>query len=153
VIIESLTDNNARTLSKVREILKSHSAQFASVAFQFQRKGYVKVALDRGDDFSDRMERLIETALESTAEDFEEVDSSNGSAEIVFTCPPNSLATLTSAVAASGLSREVLASELVYTPSSESALPDETIETQIADLVEDLEEQEDTLRVWTTLDT
>ena len=140
------------------------------MAFQFQRKGYVKVALDRGDDFSDRMERLIETALESTAEDFEEVDSSNGSAEIVvwtffiltifvvdsrlkFTCPPNSLATLTSAVAASGLSREVLASELVYTPSGESPLPDETIEVQIADLVEDLEEQEDTLRVWTTLDT
>lgn len=40
------------------------------------------MALDRGDDFSDRMERLIETALESTAEDFEEVDSSNDSAEI-----------------------------------------------------------------------
>jgi translational activator of cytochrome c oxidase 1 len=82
------------------------------------------------------------------SEDLFVVDS-----RLKFTCPPNSLATLTSAVAASGLSREVLASELVYTPSSESALPDETIETQIADLVEDLEEQEDTLRVWTTLDT
>jgi len=70
-----------------------------------------------------------------------------------FTCPPNSLAALTSAVAASGLSREVLASELVYAPSVESALLDETMDAQIADLVEDLEEQEDTLRVWTTLDT
>jgi translational activator of cytochrome c oxidase 1 len=76
------------------------------------------------------------------------VDSS-----LKFTCPPNSLATLTSAVAGSGLSREVLASELIYTPSGESALPDETMEAQIADLVEDLEEHEDTLRVWTTLDT
>lgn len=59
-----------------------HSAQFASVAFQFQRKGYVKVALDKGDDFHDRMERLIETALEASAEDFEELNSTDGSAEI-----------------------------------------------------------------------
>ena len=70
-----------------------------------------------------------------------------------FTCLPNALATLTSAVAAPGLSREVLASELVYAPLQEGMPPDETIEAKIADLVDDLEEQEDTLRVWTTLDT
>jgi len=153
VIIECLTDNNVRTISKVREILKSHSAQFASVAFQFQRKGYVKVALHRGDYFSDRMDRLIETGLESTAEDFEEVASSDNSAEIEFTCPPNSLATLTSAVSAPGISSELLSSELIYAPLQGLEPPDETIEAKIADLVDALEEDDDTLRVWTTLDT
>jgi transcriptional/translational regulatory protein YebC/TACO1 len=62
------------------------------------------------------------------------------------------LGTLTSAIAASGLSGEILASELVYIPLGENALQDETMKAEIADLVEDLNEQEDTLRVWTTLD-
>jgi translational activator of cytochrome c oxidase 1 len=52
------------------------------VAFQFQRKGYVKVVLDKSDGFGDRLEQLIETALESTAEDFEQVHSSDKSTEI-----------------------------------------------------------------------
>jgi len=153
VIIECITDNNVRTISNVREILKSHSAQFASVAFQFQRKGYVKVALDRGDDFSDRMDQLIETALEFTAEDFEEVASSENSAEIEFTCPPNSLATLTSAISAPGVSSELLSSELIYAPLQGLEPPNEIIEAKMADLVDALEEDDDTLRVWTTLDT
>jgi transcriptional/translational regulatory protein YebC/TACO1 len=52
------------------------------VAFQFEKKGYVKVALDGGKDFDDRMERLIEAALESSAEDFGEANSSQDFAEI-----------------------------------------------------------------------
>jgi len=111
------------------------------------------VALHRGDYFSDRMDRLIETGLESTAEDFEEVASSDNSAEIEFTCPPNSLATLTSAVSAPGISSELLSSELIYAPLQGLEPPDETIEAKIADLVDALEEDDDTLRVWTTLDT
>lgn len=59
-----------------------HSAQFASVGFQFQRKGHVKVALNKMDDFDSRMERLIETALEATAEDFEKLDTSGELTEI-----------------------------------------------------------------------
>jgi hypothetical protein len=60
-----------------------HSAQFAPVAFQFQRKGHVKVALDRDDNVADRTERLIDVALESTADDFKTIESSNHSMEIV----------------------------------------------------------------------
>lgn len=69
-------------LYEILGLLTICSAQFASVGFQFQRKGYVKVNLIRGDGFDGRMERLIETALESTAEDFEELNASNESAEI-----------------------------------------------------------------------
>ena len=129
------------------------------------------MALDRGDDFSDRMDQLIETALEFTAEDFEEVASSENSAEIEvwsiyfesiysqvdfrlkFTCPPNSLATLTSAISAPGVSSELLSSELIYAPLQGLEPPNEIIEAKMADLVDALEEDDDTLRVWTTLDT
>jgi len=154
VIIECLTDNKVRTISNLREILKDHGAQFASVTFQFQRKGYVKVALARGHDFDERMEHLIERALEASADDFGEVDSSRDPAEIEFTCPPDTLATLTSVVASPELSRELLSSELIYMPLlQDSGPPDEMIAAKITDLVYALEEYEDTLRVWTTLDT
>lgn len=48
----------------------------------FQRKGLVRVSLQQGDDFEQRLERLIETALEADAEDFEQEDSSEGVVEI-----------------------------------------------------------------------
>ncbi|KAF7965402.1 hypothetical protein HWV62_43708 [Athelia sp. TMB] len=114
-------------------------------------KGYVKVGLDRGEDFDDRLETLIETAFEANAEDFEEVESAEASAEFEFTCPPTNLATLAAAIDAP-VSRGVLSSELIYTPLQASEPPDEELAQKIGDLVGELEEDEDTLRVWTTLD-
>jgi len=49
------------------------------------------------------------------------------------------------------LVHELLASELVYIPT-ESVTTDEQMEGKVADLVETLEEHEDTLRVYTSLD-
>jgi translational activator of cytochrome c oxidase 1 len=46
---------------------------------------------------------------------------------------------------------EVLASELIWSPL-EKAEGDDELREKIATLVEDLEENEDCLRVWTTLD-
>jgi transcriptional/translational regulatory protein YebC/TACO1 len=49
------------------------------------------------------------------------------------------------------LVRELLASELVYVPAKATS-SEEQIECKVANLVETLEEHEDTLRVYTTLD-
>ena len=49
-------------------------ARTAPVAFMFQRKGCVRVAIAQGDDVDARLERLIEAALEAEAEDFEQTD-------------------------------------------------------------------------------
>lgn len=49
------------------------------------------------------------------------------------------------------LIRELLASELVYIPT-ETITADERMESEVANLIETLEEHEDTLRVYTTLD-
>ena len=77
-----------RTLHSIRDILKDYeylflsyvtlsfvihpiiSSQLASVAFRFQRKGFVKVALEKGEGFDDRLEGLVEVAFEVGAEDF-----------------------------------------------------------------------------------
>lgn len=68
-----------------------------------------------------------------------------------FTCPPNMLASLVAAVDTPA-SRGVLTSELIYAPLQPSEPPDEELADQIGELVSELEEDEDTLRVWTTLD-
>ncbi|KAI0948341.1 hypothetical protein AcV7_009117 [Taiwanofungus camphoratus] len=86
IIIECLSDNVNRTMHSLHNILKDHSARFAPVGFLFQRKGCVKVALDKGEDFDARTERLIEAALEAEAEDFEQVDTADDTVEIEV-CP------------------------------------------------------------------
>jgi len=52
----------------------------------FQRKGYVKVALDNTEDVAFRVERLLEVALGSTAEDFERLSTADNVTEIEV-CP------------------------------------------------------------------
>lgn len=50
------------------------------------------------------------------------------------------------------MSRELLSSELIYTPLEAVQVKDEELKEKIKDLVEAIEEDEDTLRVWTTMD-
>ena len=74
------------------------SSQLASVAFQFRRSGFVKVVLDKGEDFDDRLEALAEAAFGVGAEDFfvENDKASSDSVEIkvgrlLYSCPSGSL--------------------------------------------------------------
>lgn len=47
---------------------------------------------------------------------------------------------------------ELLSSELIYRAKEDSGEPDEATLEKAAHLVEDLEENEDCVRVWTTVD-
>ncbi|KAI0062198.1 YebC-like protein [Artomyces pyxidatus] len=149
VVIECLTDNGNRTVHKLREILKRHNANFATVGFMFQRKGCVRLALQS----EKNQDALIEVALEAGAEDFDSDVADGGGYEIEFVCPPPELARLTAAVTAPELGAELLTSELIYAPSEAGAVEDDALENMIGELVGELEENEDTLHVWTTLDT
>ncbi len=57
-------------------------AHVTPVAFLFQRKGAVRVAIQEGDDFDARLERLVDTALTAEAEDFEQDEPDEGSMEV-----------------------------------------------------------------------
>ncbi|KAI0319826.1 YebC-like protein [Amylostereum chailletii] len=173
IIIECLTDNGNRTIHKVREILGDHNARLAAAGFLFERKGCVRVVVDKTEDFERRLETVIETALAAEAEDFEEQNVTEDAVEVEvcslsppslsddhlslslflvqFTCAPQSLAKLTAAVTAPGLVRELLNSELIYAPGMPGEA-DEEMENAVGELVQKLEDHEDTLRVWTTLD-
>ena len=110
---------------------------------------------------------MIETALEADAEDFEESDSGDvvevevsleyllahsSLSMLQFICPPSTLSKVTEAVTSRGLADELIGSELVYQPVDAAEPPDEQLESKISNIVDALEENEDTLRVWTTLD-
>jgi transcriptional/translational regulatory protein YebC/TACO1 len=57
------------------------------------------------------------------------------------------------AVTIPGVSGDLLASELIYTPLEVADPSDADLETKMIELVHALEDNEDTLRVWTTLNT
>ena len=141
--------------------------------FLFERKGAVRIALDEGDDLDAKIERVADAALDAGAEDFETDEPSDGTVEIEvrcyesclfgcrlshtpasiqFKCDPATLSKLTAAVTAPGLAKELLGSELVYAPVDKVDIPDEELTNKVSTLVDCLEELEDTLSVWTTLD-
>ncbi|KAH9057134.1 YebC-like protein [Lactarius deliciosus] len=151
LIIECLTDNGNRTLHKTREILNEHNARFATVGFMFQHKGRVRVALDKQSAESGGVDRLLEETLAAGAEDFDQNPGSGDDVEVEILCAPNALGKITNAVNQSGHSQGLLSCELIYAPT-EDPVEDDELSSIVNGLVSDLEENEDTLRVWTTLD-
>ncbi|KAI9508492.1 YebC-like protein [Russula earlei] len=152
LIIECLTDNGNRTLHQLREILNEHNARFATVMFMFQHRGRLRVALGEQEVAGGGVDRLFDAALAAGAEDFDQVPGAEqGDVEVEIMCAPNALGKITNAVTQSGLSQGLLSSELVYV-AVEDSVEHAELRSGVKELVADLEENEGTLRVWTTLD-
>ncbi|KAF5324444.1 hypothetical protein D9611_004317 [Ephemerocybe angulata] len=155
IVVECLTDNATRTIHNVKHALTKHGAHMTPVKFMFERKGFVQLSLDaKLANLEEVTEGLIEAALGADAEDFEQyMDEEHPDAILLkFTSPPEALAKVTEAVTSSGVpSLHLQKSELIYSPV-ENVEPDEEMELQVADLVQELEADEDTLRIWTSLD-
>jgi translational activator of cytochrome c oxidase 1 len=66
-------------------------------------------------------------------------------------CAPNGLGKITDVVTQSSLSQGLLSTELIYAPT-EDIVGDAELGSPVKELVTALEENEGTLRVWTTLD-
>ena len=146
------------------------SARFTPVKYLFTRKGLVRVSIGKPEDglMETRVENTIEVAL-PFVDDFSQNCESGEATELKvsqlfhlypclsrtlsqFTCRPENLGKLTSALTSQPkLVHDLLGSELIYTPT-ETVTADEQMEDKVANLVGTLEEHEDTLRVYTTLD-
>ncbi|KAF9009348.1 transcriptional regulator TACO1-like protein [Cyathus striatus] len=155
LMIECMTDNSNRSLSRVREILGRHESRLAPVKFMFQRRGRVKVAIPRSSDMQ-QTDSLIEMALGHGAEDFEEVENEVDMKNLTvynFICPPEELNTLTESLAAYcvNLDAKLLESGLIYS-STEPGQPDEETGSKLTTLIDALEDDGDTFHVWTSLD-
>lgn len=128
ILVEAATDNINRTYPEVRLAFSKHGGNLAekgAVAFQFDRKGMIRVA-GSGDD-------LLMQALDAGAEDMQE----EGSESIVYTAPTD-LAKVRDALHAAGV--QILEAELTYVPNTTVEVSDKDTADKIMRLMDALDD-------------
>lgn len=71
---ECITENAARTVKRLKEILHKRDCRIAPVAYLFEKKGVIVVSAAAGRGFDE----LFEVAVEAGAEDVREVEDEDG---------------------------------------------------------------------------
>ncbi len=131
IIVECATDNLNRTLPEVRLAFTKHGGRLAekgAVAFQFDRKGIIRVH-GNGDE-------LLMQALEAGSEDVqEEADES-----VIYT-DPKELAKVRQSLQDSGL--DIQEAELSYVPNNTIVINDKDTAGKILRLMDALDELDD----------
>jgi len=131
ILAECATDNINRTYPEVRTAFAKHGGNIAekgAVAFQFDRKGVIRVKAT-GDD-------LLLQALDAGAEDVQE----EGDESVVYT-DQKDLAKVRDALADAGA--EITEAELTYVPNTTIEITDEATAGKIMRLMDALEELDD----------
>lgn len=131
ILVECATDNINRTYPEVRLAFSKHGGNIAekgAVAFQFERKGMIRVA-GGGDE-------LMMQALEAGAEDMQE----EGDESVIYT-DPKELAKVRDALNTAGI--EVKEAELTYVPNNTVEVTDEATAGKIMRLMDALEACDD----------
>jgi YebC/PmpR family DNA-binding regulatory protein len=141
LLVETVTDNRNRAVAEIRHVLNKHGgsmAEVGAVAWQFTRKGYINV-VGRFDS-----DELFMVAAEAGADD---VQFSEESAEI-YTSLDN-FQTVRGALMEGEL--EIEEASVVYHPNNPLELePQQAV--QIMNVVEMLEDLDDTQAVYSTLE-
>ncbi len=142
VIIETLTDNKNRTVGEIRHTLGKHGGNLAaenSVAWMFDKKGYIVVEKTKADE-----DTLMAAAIDAGADDMRD----DGEAwEIVSA--PEAFQKVLDAVKA--LKIEPGAAEIAFLPQNYVKLEGKAAQQMIR-LMEALEENEDSKKVWSNAD-
>lgn len=140
VLVECATDNINRTYPAVRLAFSKHGGNIAekgSVAFQFSRKGVIRVQ-GTGED------QLLEI-LDSGADDAVEEDGET----IVYTNPKD-LAKVRDALKDKGM--QITEAELSFEPNTTVEITDKSTAGKIMRLMEALEDQDDVSATYTNFD-
>jgi len=142
IYVETVTDNRNRTTGEVRHIFTKHGGELGapnSVAWMFEKKGYFRVAAGEASE-----DRLMEVTLEAGIEDIREDE---GDYELF--CPVEAYYPV----------REALEAAEITTQGAEiSMIPSNTVRvegkkaSQILNLLESLEDQDDVQKVSANFD-
>ena len=142
LLIDTLTDNRNRTGSEIRSLLSKNGGSLAepgAVAWQFERKGIVKVAKSADED------DVMMIGLDNGAEDLDDL------AEVwQVTCEPSDVNSLRAALEEAGL--EVVESDTTMMPTNMVPLADVGQVKSIMNLVEILDDQDDVQDVHSNVD-
>lgn len=131
ILVECATDNTNRTYPEVKLAFSKHGGSIAekgAVAFQFDRKGMIRVKAT-GDD-------LLMTALDAGAEDVQE----EGDESVVYT-DQKDLAKVRDALKNSGI--EATEAELTYVPNTTVEITDAATAGKIMRVMDALDDCDD----------
>ena len=131
ILVECATDNINRTYPEVRLAFSKHGGNIAekgAVAFQFDRKGMIRVK-GSGDD-------LLMTALEAGADDVQD----EAEESVIYT-DPKQLAKVRTGLQEAGV--EVIEAELTYVPNNTVEVTDAATAGKIMRLMDALDDQND----------
>ena len=141
VIVETTTDNRNRTAGNVRSYFSKYHGnmgQTGCVSYLFTDKGLIVISNEDGDIDEDK---LMETALESGAEDF----AAEGEVFEIYT-EPDDLFAVKEALEAAGYS--ILSAEQDKIPSNYVTLDNEEDIKFMGLLIEHLEDDDDVMNVY-----
>ena len=142
VLVECATDNRNRTLPEVRTAFTKNGGNMAgegSVAFQFSRKGVVRVK-GTGDEIQLQ-------AIEAGADDV--VEETETGETVIYTASSD-LAKVRDALKLAGL--EVVEAELTYEPNSTLEISDPETARKIVNLMNALDDLDDVTNTYTNFD-
>lgn len=131
ILVECATDNLNRTFPEVKLAFSKHGGSIAekgAVAFQFDRKGMIRV-VGNGDE-------LMLQALDAGAEDVEE----EGEESIVYT-DPKDLARVRDGLKTAGV--EVLEAQLTYVPNNTVEINDAATAGKVMRIMDALDDLDD----------
>lgn len=140
IIVETATDNKNRTYPEVRTAFTKNGGNMAepgSVAFQFTRKGVIRVVAQG--------EEALLTILDAGAEDAVEEDG-----EIIVYTDQKELAKVRSALVEAGL--DVKEAELQYVPNAPVEVNDPETARKVLKLLDVLDDLDDVVNVHTNAD-
>ncbi len=135
LIIECATDNKNRTYPEVRTALTKNGgsvAESGSVAFQFTRKGVIRVAASG--------EEALMAVLDAGAE-----DASEEAGEIIVYTSDKDLAKVRDAIKQASL--EIKEAELAYVPNNEIEIAEPGVAQKVVKLINALEDLDDVVNV------
>jgi YebC/PmpR family DNA-binding regulatory protein len=140
ILVECATDNINRTYPEVKLAFSKHGGNIAekgAVAFQFDRKGMIRVK-GSGDE-------LMLQALDAGAEDMQE----EGNESVIYT-DPKEMTKVRDALKDAGL--EITEAELTFLPNTTVEVTDEATAGKIMRLMDRLEEHDDVVTTHVNFD-
>lgn len=142
VIVETMTDNNKRTVADVRHAFSKYGGNLGtsgSVAYMFQRKGVLLFAPGIDE------EQLLESALDAGADDVQSHD--DGSQEVLTS--PEAFSAVKDALAAAGFTAE--SAEITLLPDTRAELDADTA-ARFIKMLDALEDSDDVQNVYHNAD-
>ena len=142
LLIAAVTDNKNRTVGELRHLLEKHGGNLGatnSVAWMFDRKGYIVVAKDKADE-----ETLMALALDAGADDLRD---DGDSWEVL--CAPEKFQGVVDAIKAGKVEPDT--AEISMLPQNYVKLEGRTA-TQMVKLMDVLDDHDDVQNVWSNFD-